>query len=90
MTRKFLQASRTRGDAMLTILPIGIDSEKSSKEMSTSSNSSKTTGIAIDHLFTIRYEPYSILLNKIFSFIQMFTLLRKHSSPDYFTLSITD
>ena len=44
---------------------------------------------AVDHLFTIRYEPFSILLNKIFSFIQMFTLLKKHSSPDYFTLSIS-
>ena len=40
---------------------------------------------AVDHLFTIRYEAFSILLNKIFSFLQMFTLLRKHSSPDYFT-----
>ena len=29
------------------------------------------------------------LLNKIFSFIQMFTLLRKDSSPDYFTQSIS-
>ena len=44
---------------------------------------------AVDHLFTIRYEPLSILLNKIFSFIQTFTLLRKHSSPDYFTWSIS-
>ena len=43
---------------------------------------------AVDHLFTIRYEPFSILLNKIFTFIQMFTLLRKHSSPDYVTWSI--
>ena len=40
---------------------------------------------AVGHLFTIHYEPVSILLNKIFSFKQMFTLLRKHSSPDYFT-----
>ena len=40
---------------------------------------------AVDHLFTICYETFSILLNKIFSFIQMFTFLRKHSSPDYFT-----
>ena len=40
---------------------------------------------AVDHLFTIRYEPFSVLLNKIISFIQMLTLLRKHSSPDYFT-----
>ena len=39
----------------------------------------------IIYLFTIRCEPFSILLNKIFSFIQMFTLLRKHSSRDYFT-----
>ena len=31
---------------------------------------------AVDHLFTIRYEPFSILLNNIFSFIQTFTLLR--------------
>ena len=30
---------------------------------------------AVDHLFTIQYEPSSILL-KIFSFIPMFTLLR--------------
>ena len=42
---------------------------------------------AADHLFAIRYEPFPILLNKIFSFIQMFTLLKKHSSPDYFTWS---
>ena len=27
---------------------------------------------AVDHLFTISYEPFSILLNKIFSFTQMF------------------
>ena len=44
---------------------------------------------AINHLFTICDEPFSILLNKIFFFIQMFTLLRKHSSPDYFTWSIS-
>ena len=44
---------------------------------------------AIDHLFTIHYEPFSVLLNKIFSFIQMFTLSRKDSSPDYFTWSIS-
>ena len=40
---------------------------------------------AVYHLFTIRYEPFSILLNQIFSFIQMFILLRKHSSLDHFT-----
>ena len=44
---------------------------------------------AVNHLFTDRHEPFSVLLNKIFSFTEMFTLLRKHSSPNYFTWSIS-
>ena len=39
--------------------------------------------------FTICYEPFSDLLKNIFSFTQMFTFLRRHSSTDSFTWSIS-